>query len=157
MTPLNPPRRRSPQAAFTILEILIVIAILGLLVGLTLTKFTGIFGNSQQDVARIFVSTTLKPAFDTYRIDLGNYPSTAEGLAALKSAPAGKTARWRGPYVLEDAQWPPVDPWSNPYQYQFPGKHNTSGYDLWSMGPDNESGTADDIGNWLATASETEK
>jgi len=156
MTPPNPPRRRSQQAAFTILEIMIALAIIGLLVGLTLTKFTNIFGNSQQDVARLFVNQSLKTTLGQYQLNVGSFPSTAEGLDALRTAPPGKAARWRGPYVEENL-WPPLDPWGNPYQYQYPGTKNAGSYDLWSMGPDGQNGTADDIGNWVVATSDEKK
>ena len=78
---------------------------------------------------------------------MGDYPSTAEGLAALIAAPADKADRWHGPYV-ENNKKLPLDPWKHDYKYAYPGTHNKDGYDLWSTGPDGVDGTPDDIGNW---------
>jgi len=80
---------------------------------------------------------------------VGDYPSTAEGLQALVTAPAGKADRWRGPYVVGDKTKIFTDPWGTPYQYRYPGIHNKNKPDVWSKGPDGRNGTADDIGNWL--------
>jgi general secretion pathway protein G len=90
-----------------------------------------------------------------YRMAMGNYPSTAEGLQALIAAPAGKEGRWTGPYLTETKL--PLDPWGNPYQYAFPGTHNKERPDIWSRGPDGQDGTADDIGNWDKTATKETK
>jgi len=81
---------------------------------------------------------------------MGAYPSTSEGLQALITVPAGNADRWRGPYIMVKGDQNKIllDPWGNPYQYRYPGIHNTTGYDLWSKGPDGRDGTADDIGNW---------
>jgi len=135
-------------AAFTLLEILVALAIIGLLAGLAISNSDRIFGQSQEAVARVFVRDSLKTALVRYRIDLGDYPSTNEGLAALITAPAGKTERWRGPYIEVPGGKPPADPWGEPYRYRFPGTKNTGGYDLYSTGPDKVDGTDDDIGNW---------
>jgi len=141
---MNSPR----SAAFTLLEILVVLAIIGLLAGLAISNSDKIFGRSQEAVARIFVRDTLKTGLVRYRIDLGDYPPTAEGLSALLSAPAGKADRWRGPYLDAPGNRLPADPWGEPYQYRYPGGKNKGGYDLYSKGPDKTEGTDDDIGNW---------
>jgi general secretion pathway protein G len=83
-----------------------------------------------------------------YRIDLSDYPSTAEGIQALLVAPANKADRWRGPYIDTPGNKAPLDPWGEPYQYRYPGTKNKGGYDLYSKGPDRVDGTDDDIGNW---------
>ncbi len=134
--------------AFTLLEILIVLAILGLLVGIAVSNTDKIFGRSQEAVARIFVQDSLKTSLVRYRIDLGGCPSTAEGLAALISAPANKADRWQGPYAETPGGKLPLDPWGEPYQYRNPGVKNKGSYDLYSKGPDKAEGTEDDIGNW---------
>lgn len=135
-------------SAFTLLEILVVLAIIGLLAGLAITNSDKIFGQSQEAVAKIFVRDSLKTSLVRYRIDLGDYPSTAEGMAALLAAPAGKAERWRGPYIDAPGNRAPTDPWLEPYQYRYPGEKNKGGYDLFSKGPDKTEGTEDDIGNW---------
>jgi len=85
---------------------------------------------------------------NAYKINLGSFPTSAEGLEALVREPENKADQWRGPYLNETTL--PLDPWKEPYQYRCPGQHNKSGYDLWSKGPDKQDGTADDIGNWKA-------
>jgi general secretion pathway protein G len=130
--------------AFTLLEIIVMVGILALLATLLITKTDGIFGSAQGTIAKIFVRDSLKTALERYRLDLGSYPTTAEGLAVLLTAPANATANWKGPYV--DSL--PPDPWGEPYQYRSPGTRNKSGYDLFSKGPDKAEGTDDDIGNW---------
>jgi general secretion pathway protein G len=137
---------RQARRAFTLLEILIVLAILGLLVGALMTQINTGFFAAKEGVARLFVSTTVKVPLQVYSLHLGNYPTTEEGLKALIQAPASKAERWKGPY-LEDGK-APIDPWGEPYQYRCPGAHNKNTYDVWSKGPDRQEGTADDIGNW---------
>lgn len=138
-------RRRRP-AGFTLLEILVVLAIIGLLAGLAITNVDRIFGGAQGSAAKLFVTQTLKTSLTTYRIHMGNYPSSSEGLQALVSAPSAKADKWHGPYI--EGGRIPLDPWEEPYQYAYPGTRNKESYDLWSKGPDKQSGTADDIGNW---------
>jgi general secretion pathway protein G len=151
-----PTPKRGLRAAFTLLEIMIALAILGLLVGLAVANLGGIFGEKQVEVAKLYVSSTLPLTFDTYRLSMGSYPSTSDGLQALMTAPSGAGSRWKGPYVKENTEWPPKDPWGEPYLYLFPGKHNPRSYDLWSKGPDKTDGTADDVGNWIEAAATEE-
>lgn len=140
--------KSSRNAAFTLLEILVVLAIIGLLAGLAISNSDKIFGSSQVAVAKVFVRDSLKTSLVRYRIELGDYPSTAEGMAALLAAPANKADRWRGPYIDSPGNKVPLDPWGEPYQYRYPGIHNKGSYDLYSKGPDKVDGTEDDIGNW---------
>ncbi len=133
-------------AAFTLLEILVVLAIIGLLAGLAITNVDKIFGGAQVTTVRLQVRDSMRTNLTSYRIHMGDYPSTSEGLQALITAPGTKAEKWHGPY-LEPAKIP-EDPWGEPLQYAYPGTRNKSGYDLWSKGPDKQSGTADDIGNW---------
>jgi len=150
-----PQRRRSRSRAFTLLEILVVLAIIGLLAGLAITNVDKIFGGAQIKTTQLQVRESMRTALTAYRIAMGDYPSTAEGLQALVTAPASKADRWHGPYVNEPAKIP-VDHWGEQLQYAYPGTRNKSSYDLWSKGPDKQSGTADDIGNWDSGTS-TEK
>lgn len=136
-------RRKQSRAGFSLIEILIVIALIAMLAGLVVTNLDTIMGSNQEKIAETFVNTTLKVPLTQYRFHMGSYPSTEEGLKALVSAPSGKEAKWQGPYV--DSL--PQDPWGNDYRYQFPGTHNKKGYDLWSTGP-NPDNPSDDIGNW---------
>lgn len=139
---------RTSQRAFTLLEILVVLAIIGLLVGLAVTKVGGIFGQNQEAIVRIFVNSSIKTPLVSYRISMGSYPSTAEGLQALVTAPANGTDAWKGPYIETPGGKLPVDPWQEAYIYRFPGVKNKDGYDIFSKGADKTEGTADDIGNW---------
>jgi general secretion pathway protein G len=136
----------SKRRGFTLIEILVVISIIMLLAGVIIANVGKSFGGAQQDIAKLFVTQSMKTSLVTYRLNMGSYPSTEEGLLALVTAPAGKADRWRGPYV--EGNKIPLDPWGEPYQYRFPGVHNKDGYDLWSKGPDKTDGTDDDIGNW---------
>jgi len=143
-------RRASRARGFTLLEILVVLAIVGMLVGLAVGNFDKIFGNAQEKVAHTFVNSSMKAPLMAYRMDMGDYPSSAEGLQALVAAPQSRGDRWKGPYVTDGVI--PPDPWNEPYQYRYPGTHNKSGFDLWSKGRDKQDGTADDIGNWAEAA-----
>ncbi len=89
----------------------------------------------------------LKTPLEIYHLDLGELPTTAQGLEALHEAPADLASadKWDGPYLRDPV---PQDPWGNPYQYRTPGTHNADSFDLWSFGPDKTDGTDDDIGNW---------
>ena len=154
------PRRPFPDLAgrrgFTMMELLVVLAILGLIAGLAISNVTGIFGGSQLTVAKLFVQDTLKTPLFTYRMQMGDYPTTAEGLQALVTRPSNSKAdRWGGPY-LEGGKVP-LDPFDEPYQYAYPGKHNKDRPDVWSKGPDKLDGTADDIGNWDTVATDAPK
>lgn len=146
-----PSRSRRPLASrrgFTLLEILVVLAIIGLLVGLAVKNVDKIFGDSQASIARIFVNDSIKTSLVRYRIDLGDFPSTAEGLDALVTAPSSRAERWKGPYIDAKGGKLPLDPWGESYVYRYPGTQNKGSYDIFSKGPDKSEGTADDVGNW---------
>jgi general secretion pathway protein G len=137
---------RQRKAGFSLIEILIVIALIAILVTVTIGNLDNIFSGNQEKVAKIFVDQTAKIGLTPYKLDVGNYPTTEEGLQALVKAPSGKEGRWKGPYLEEV----PLDPWKNEYQYKFPGSQNVNGargYDVWSLGPDGVK-SDDDIGNW---------
>jgi general secretion pathway protein G len=139
---------RGATRAFTIMEILVVLAIIGLLVGLVVSNTEKVLGRSSEDVAKVFVGSSLKTPLIRYRIDMGDYPTTAEGLAALVNAPSGATEKWRGPYIDAPGGKVPTDPWGQAYEYRYPGVKNAGSYDVYSKGPDRTPETADDIGNW---------
>lgn len=137
---------RNRQSGFSLIEILIVIALIAVIATLAIGNIGKIFGGQQAKVASIFVNQTVKLGFTAYKIDVGSYPKSEEGLKALTGAPSGKENRWKGPYIDKL----PADPWGNEYKYRFPGSKNingTSGYDIWSLGEDGTE-SADDIGNW---------
>lgn len=129
---------------FTLLELLVVMVIIGLLAGFVGPRFFGQIGKSQVKAARAQIDS-LEKALDQYRIDVGRYPSTEQGLAALVTRPGG-VSRWAGPYLKKGL---PADPWSNPYVYKSPGDHGE--FDLMSLGKDGQpggSGEDEDIVNW---------
>jgi general secretion pathway protein G len=132
--------------AFTVLEIMVVIAIIGMLVGLTVTNLDKLLGDSKTDLASVFVKNSIKVPLQQYSMHMGDYPTTAEGLQALITAPANKADRWRGPYLQENKI--PEDPWKRPYQYRYPGTHNKNGYDVFSFGPSGQEDEKTIIGNW---------
>ena len=136
-------RRASRTRGFTLLEIMVVLAILGMLVALAVNNIGNSYENARVDIARTFVNSSMKPPLMAYQMHVGSFPSTSEGLSALCTAPQSAAGRWRGPYVV-DGKIPP-DPWGEPYQYACPGKHNPTSYDIWSKGPPNRSM---EIGNW---------
>lgn len=130
-------RQRKPRAGFTLIEVLLVLAILVILGGMVGIYFSRIQGNAYSDAAKTqmgMFSQNLK----IYRLDTGGYPTTEQGLNALVEQPSGLT-KWRGPY-LEGAI--PVDPWGQPYQYKLEGGDQ---YLIWSFGPDRADGTEDDV------------
>ena len=139
------PLPRAARRAFTLLEIMVALAILGLLVALAVTNLGTIFGGAQVSTAQLFVQQTMKTPLTAYRIATGTYPTTAEGLQALVVIPAGKEGKLAAP-LMEKL---PLDPWGQPYQYAYPGTHNKNGYDLWSKGPPDKPM---EIGNWDSPA-----
>jgi general secretion pathway protein G len=146
ITPTSvPPVRWRKARGFSLVEMLIVIALIAVIGTLVIGQLGNFFGGAQEDVARQFVNNALKAPLMKYRIDTGSYPTANDGgLQALLTQPASQTGKWKGPYV--DSL--PEDPWGNPYQYRFPGTKNPGGYDLWSTGPTGQSSEADFIGNW---------
>ena len=133
------------QRGFTLLEIMVVLAIIGLLVSLAIANLDKIFGDAKVTTAQLFVKQSIRVPLTSYRMHLGDFPSTSEGLQALLTAPPAKADRWRGPYLQEGKM--PLDPWGRPYQYRCPGTHNKDTYDLFSFGPDGIE-SEDDVKNW---------
>ncbi len=125
------------------MEIIAVIGLLAAIMGLVVVNVGNIFEGGREEVAKTFVEGSVQSPLMAYRMNVGTYPTTEEGLQALLVAPQGKADRWKGPYMTKQ----PVDPWGRPYQYRYPGVKNTGGYDVWSLGPDGVEGP-DDIGNW---------
>ena len=129
--------------AFTLVEIMLVVAIIGILAALVIPRIYGSGGEARVIAAKSDITGGIKTALDHYEMDMGAFPA---GLQDLLTPPAKNAAHWHGPYL--DPAVLPKDPWGNFYLYTCPGKHNPSSYDLWSTGADDESGTSDDIGNW---------
>jgi general secretion pathway protein G len=141
--------RRTMRGAFgfTLLEILVVLAIIAIILGLVGPRLLGVLDSKAPEIANTQVKL-LRNAIETFRLDVGRYPSAQEGLNALVTKPSDPSIgnRWRGPYTSETAL--PVDPWKNPYQYAVPGA-NGAPFALYSMGADGKrggEGDAADIG-----------
>ena len=125
---------------FTLIELLVVLAILGLLAGLVGPQLIKHLGESKTKAAKLQIEE-LSSSLDMYRLDVGKYPSTDEGLNALVEAP-GTAKVWNGPYLKKKKV--PLDPWSNPYHYAFPGQHGK--FDVFTLGADNaEGGDGEDV------------
>jgi general secretion pathway protein G len=135
---------RTRSLGFTLLELLIVLAIIGLLVGYVGPRFFGQLEQSEIKVARAQIRG-LEQALEQYRIDVGRFPTSEQGLEALNTMPPG-VANWQGPYLKKAV---PLDPWGAPYQLRVPGQFGE--IDIFSFGKDGQaggSGDAADIGNW---------
>jgi general secretion pathway protein G len=129
------PRRGS---GFTLLELLVVIVIIGLLAAYVGPKYFSQLGKSEVTITKAQIEAFEK-SLDTYRLDVGRYPTTEEGLGALLSAPASATAKWNGPYLKKGV---PQDPWGHPYLYRSPGSKGE--YEIVSTGKDGQPGGAGD-------------
>jgi general secretion pathway protein G len=125
---------RAPAAGFTLLELLVVIVIIGLLAAYVGPKYFAQLGKSEVTVARAQIEAFEK-SLDTFRLDVGRYPTTDEGLAALMAAPPTAAAKWNGPYLKKGV---PADPWGHAYQYRAPG--SKAEYEVLSLGKDGQPG-----------------
>lgn len=121
------------QSGFSLIELLVVLAILGLLAGLVGPQVMKYVGGSKQKTARLQIEE-LGSALDLYHLEVGRYPTTDEGLQALVAKPASANG-WNGPYLKKNL---PKDPWGFDYRYRNPGQHGP--YDLYSLGADNIEG-----------------
>ncbi|MEZ5500653.1 MAG: type II secretion system major pseudopilin GspG [Steroidobacteraceae bacterium] len=131
-------------AGFTLLELLVVMVIVGLLAAFVAPRYFSQVGKSQVKAARAQINA-LESALDQFRLDVGRYPTTEEGLAALNAAPATAPG-WAGPYLKKAV---PKDPWGREFIYQEPGTRTE--IDLYSYGKDGRAGgtgESADIGNW---------
>lgn len=125
-------RLRAPRG-FTLLELLVVIVIIGMLAAYVGPKYFAQLSKSEVEVARAQIESFEK-ALDTFRLDVGRYPSTEEGLSALVVQPPA-LAKWNGPYLKKDV---PMDPWARPYLYKSPGSKNE--FEIVSLGKDGQVG-----------------
>ena len=120
---------------FSLIELMVVLVIMGLLAGLVGPRLFG-----KVDASKVKTSETqikmLKGALQTYRLDMGTYPTTAQGLAALQRAPGDSSKYWQGPYMDDEL---PMDAWNTPYQYQAP-LNTDQGFALFSFGADGQRG-----------------
>jgi general secretion pathway protein G len=123
------------EAGFTLLELLVVIAILGLLIGLVAPVALRQLGGAQVSIAQQSIER-LGSILDIYKLDVGGFPSSDQGLQALITKPSSVT-RWNGPYVKGDTV--PVDAWGHPYLYRRPSARPGREYDLCSKGPNGDA------------------
>ncbi len=137
---------KARDAAFTLLEIMLVVTIIALLIGTATYYFSGNLVVAKDVRAREELQV-FSTQLNTYMAGNGNYPTTEQGLKALVSPPISdpKPAQW---HQLIDSVAKLQDPWGHPYIYLIPGKHNVDSFDLSSAGPDGVAGTPDDVVNW---------
>ena len=135
---------KKKSQGFTLIELLVVLSILALIAALVAPNLFPKLGKGKQSAAKAQIEL-LGQALDQFRLDIGRYPTTQEGLSALVTNPG--VENWEGPYLKKSL---PNDPWGKPFIYQIPGTHGTE-YDLWSYGRDGVpggSGEDKDVGSW---------
>ncbi len=144
-------RRHRSTRGFTLIELMVVMVILVLLAGVAVVVVTKRIEDGKRAKAIADISA-FENALEQYKIDCGDYPTTEQGLAALRERPSEVTT-WNGPYLQKAV---PTDPWGNPYNYESPGTHNTDGVDIWSYGKDGKEGGEGndaDLKNWQEESS----
>ncbi|MBN1908174.1 MAG: type II secretion system major pseudopilin GspG [Pirellulales bacterium] len=141
----NRDRNRSKRG-FTLVEVLLVLAILVIIASLVVVAIGPSLESAKVNAARTQIGA-FETALDTYRLAIGDFPTTAQGLEALWTQPGdlANPGKWKGPYLKKPV---PLDPWDHPYQYESPGSNSPDMPDMWSFGPDGQDGTADDVTNW---------
>jgi len=134
------------EAGFTLVEMLVVLAIIGLIVGLVAPRVFNQLSGAKVRTAHIQIES-FRNAIDLFFLDVGRYPTTSEGLTALVARPAG-IGTWGGPYLKNPTL--PQDPWKTPYAYRSPGDHGHQ-FEIVSFGSDGREGGTDsaaDITSW---------
>lgn len=133
-------------AAFTLIEIMVVVIVLAVLAATIIPQFIGTTTDAKISAAKAHISE-LESALERFYVHMDRYPTASEGLQVLVDPPATEADKWRGPYLKQLR----ADPWRTPYQYKKPGVHHPTSFDLWSRGADGAEGgegAAADIGNW---------
>ena len=129
---------------FTLIEVLLVLIIVATLAAVVLPNLVGRAEQGRRAAAQAQIAS-FKTGLNSFELDNGRFPTTAEGLEALLAKPPTNNSLWKGPYL--DGNGVPRDPWNQAYLYRHPGTFNPDGYDLFSNGRDGEEGTNDDVGN----------
>lgn len=132
------------RRSFTLIELMLVIIIIGVLAAMVMPRLVGRSEQARVSAAKADINANIALALDLFEMDIGRFPTTEEGLLALRTGP-GSLSKWKGPYLKKE----PKDPWGTPYIYKSPGTRN-SDYDLYSAGQNasDDAGGSDDIGNW---------
>jgi general secretion pathway protein G len=129
---------------FTLMEVLLVLVILVVLASIAVSTYSGVQDRALKDAAKAKVGM-ISGQIDTYQLHMRSFPADLNDLITRPSD-AKSAERWSGPYLKESGAL--LDPWDNEIRYAAPGKHNPERYDVWSVGPDEQDGSNDDIGNW---------
>ncbi|MFC1709577.1 type II secretion system major pseudopilin GspG [Candidatus Omnitrophota bacterium] len=130
------------EKAFTLIELMLVVIIIGALAAMVLPRLTGRSEQARSSAAKADIKANIATALKLFELDTGGFPSTEGGLEVLLTNP-GTATNWKGPYL----ETKPIDPWGREYQYESPGAHRPHDYDLYSLGKDGKEGN-DDITNW---------
>jgi general secretion pathway protein G len=143
--------RTMRKRAFTLLEVLMVVIIIGLLAVFVVPQFFGTQLRTEIRLTQAKIDSGISGTLDRYKLDMGAYPTTDEGLKALIEKPDNEelAKKWGGPYLKDVGEL--KDAWDNELIYQAPGNVNSGGYDLSSAGPDKQPNTDDDLTNWKKT------
>lgn len=130
------------KKAFTLIELMLVVIIIGALVAMVMPRLTGRSEQARVAAGKADVTANIATALKLYELDNGNFPTTQDGLQSLLVKSAGAN-NWNGPYLERK----PIDPWGREYKYVSPGTHRPHDYDLYSLGKDGQE-SADDVANW---------
>ena len=133
--------KRDTRAGFTLIELMVVVIIIAALAGMVLPRLLPASDEAKRNISKGDIAN-ITVALKLYRLHNDTFPTTQEGLNALMNGPPS-ARNWHGPYLEKR----PLDPWKREYQYRYPGSRNPIGFDLWSVGPD-ENDPDDDVANW---------
>ncbi len=136
---------RRVRRAFTLLEVLMVIIIIGILAALVVPNFINVGEDAKIKLTRSMIESGLNGALDLFRLHMGRYPESLDELVN-KPEDEEEAEKWAGPYIDDIKKL--KDAWGRELRYEYPGTYNEGKYDLSSAGPDGEFGTEDDITNW---------